>query len=408
MNKLKQRLHKLPFIKKIVKKLYLYFHYYTNMRSSKLLCGNKVTCDNLETFFGYYDKSPENETGEFLIYQITQKSHEYPSPQKKVQVVLQNVNDGKCTYFDTRAYNWQQGAKLMWVDKYKFIFNDYDFKNNIYISKLVDALSLKIVCEYDFPIYDSGSEFAYTLSFEKLLEVRPDYCYRNIRDKNCLSNIEDDGIFLCNLNTNSKELIISISNIIELHYNKTMDQAKHWFNHIMIGPKKDKFIFLHRWESSDLVKFDALILSDKYGNNIKCLVDDGMVSHCYWRNNDEIIAYMRTLKSGDKYYNINVNSGEISVLGEGIIDKFGDGHPVVYNDIMYFDTYPDKSRYKQLYSYDLRNSELKLLGDFFEPIRYYEESRCDLHPKISLNGKSLYFDSTHENKRLLYKLSINE
>ena len=74
---------------------------------------------------------------------------------------------------------------------------------------------------------------------------------------------------------------------------------------------------------------------------------------------------------------------------------------------MVFDSYPDKARMKKLYCYNSDDDEVILLGEFFEPFEFYNESRCDLHPRFNKNKSSIYIDSVHTGKRKLYKLSLN-
>jgi len=130
-----------------------------------------------------------------------------------------------------------------------------------------------------------------------------------------------------------------------------------------------------------------------------------MVSHCHWYDNENIFGYLREF-DGDKYYMININTLEKKVIGKGIIDKFGDGHPTIYEDNIVFDTYPNKGRMKELYMFNLENNKLEKLGEFFESFDFYGETRCDLHPRFSFDGKKVFFDSVHENERHLYMLDL--
>ena len=73
---------------------------------------------------------------------------------------------------------------------------------------------------------------------------------------------------------------------------------------------------------------------------------------------------------------------------------------------MIFDTYPNKSRMKKLFMYNMKSSDLKELGEFYEGLKYYNETRCDLHPGFSPDGKNIFIDSVHKGKRGLYIISI--
>jgi Tol biopolymer transport system component len=186
-----------------------------------------------------------------------------------------------------------------------------------------------------------------------------------------------------------------------------MDGAKHKFNHIMISPDGSKFMFLHRWFIGER-KFDSLIVVDMDGSNIKCLSDDDMVSHYFWHGDYEILGYLRDKEMGDKYYMLNVQTGKKEIVGQGLIDSFGDGHPHIHENKVLFDTYPNKGRMKELYIFDIDANELEKIGEFFESFNYYGETRCDLHPRFSFDGKKVFIDSVHESKRYLYMINLGD
>lgn len=401
-----------PKTKLLAKRIYQklnYFFYkepYNFQTSYKL---NKISIKNKETFFGYYDKSPINNTNKYLIFQSTDYStRKLPNSNNPIKIILYNfVNDKIIKEFSSNSYNWQQGAKLQWIDRESFIFNDYDKTSQKYISKIVNSVTGNIVKIIDYPIYDVHKTIALSLNFDRLNLLRPDYGYRNRLKKVNLdfTDNEKDGVFFVNLEKNTSKLIISLKDVIKIHYKKNMKKAKHWFNHIIISPSGDKFMFLHRWLVGNR-KYDALIISDVDGNNIKCLADDDMVSHCFWNGDGEIVSFMRDKQYGDRYYMIDIETGERKILGKGIIDKFGDGHPSIYQDKMIFDTYPNKARMKELFLFNLESNELLKLGEFCESLKYYGETRCDLHPRFSPDGKKVFFDSVHSGKRFMYLLEF--
>jgi Tol biopolymer transport system component len=115
---------------------------------------------------------------------------------------------------------------------------------------------------------------------------------------------------------------------------------------------------------------------------------------------------MRDFEKGDQYYLIDVNKNSYTCFGNDRLLTFGDGHPSFYNDKMVFDTYPDKSRMKKLYIYDYRSNKLSQIGNFYESLKYYGETRCDLHPRWAQHGKKIYFDSVHSGKRKLYLIHM--
>ncbi|MCD4818919.1 MAG: glycosyl transferase [Candidatus Cloacimonetes bacterium] len=401
-------LSRTPYFKKNIKKSYQRINYHIYKKKYRFKSNFKIdNCahKNFDTFFGYYDKSPINSKNQFIIYHSSElNTQNLPNSEIPIQIVLYNLLKNKVVKtFMTHSYNWQQGAKLQWIDDKRFIYNDYDKQKDRYISKIVNTDKIDVEKALDYPIYDVYNDFSLTLNFDRLNILRPDYGYRNRKENINFSNNKNEGIFYIDLKNNASKLIISFDNVIKLHYKENMENAKHWFNHIMISPNGDKFMFLHRWLDGNR-KFDALIISDINGNNVKCLADDDMVSHCFWNGNSKIISFMRDKNLGDNYYLINIKSNKRKILGKGIIDKFGDGHPSIYKNMMLFDTYPNKARMKELYLFNMDDKRLIKLGEFFESLKYYEETRCDLHPRWSPDGKKIFFDSVHSGKRFLYSI----
>jgi len=404
-------LSRFPIAKRVIKRIYQILNYFYYKKLNKFKTNYeilKISVKKEESFFGYYDKTPINKLNNYLIFHSADHSTKNtPQKNRPIKVVLFDFikNEVKVEY-PTNAYNWQQGAKLQWITENNFIFNDYDKQKDIYISKIVNSISGKIIKTIDYPVYDVYNNLALSLNFARLNVLRPDYGYRNRKIEIDFVDNDNDGIFFINLINNNSKLIISLQDIIKLHCKDNMKFAKHWFNHIMISPNGDKFMFLHRWLVGNK-KYDALIVSGINGEHKKCLVDEEMVSHCCWYGNDKIISFMRDKQRGDKYYIIDINTGKREILGDRIIDKFGDGHPSVFNNKLLFDTYPNKARMKELYLFDLEKNDLFKLGEFFESFEYYGETRCDLHPRWSPDGKYLSIDSTHEGIRKLYLLDVS-
>jgi len=405
-------LSKFPTLKLKIKKSYQklnYIKYKLNYSYMSIYKINKISFDIQESYFGYYDKSPINNKNDFILFnRVKESTKDLPLKNSEIEIVLYNIIDNKYMVIDTTStYNWQQGAKAMWINDYKFIFNSYDRNTKEYISKVYDIYG-RYVKTINFPIYDIYQDkYALSLNFNRLNILRPDYGYRNNDISINWKNNKDDGIYYVDLVNNTHKLLISIQDVIEIHKKENMDGAKHKLNHIMISPDGSKFMFLHRWFVGDR-KFDSLIVADMNGSNIKCISDDDMVSHCFWYKNDKIFSFLRDKEHGDKYYMIDIETSKKTIIGEGIIDSFGDGHPNIFEDDVIFDTYPNKARMKELYKFNLKTYELEKLGEFFESFDFYGETRCDLHPRFSFNGKKVFIDSVHENERYLYMINLED
>lgn len=369
---------------------------------------HRLGLENTESFLGYYDHSPLPKNNDWVIFHETENnSSKAPQSNTQVSIVLQNFKSGQEIWrTSSKAYNWQQGSKMMWMDEDRFIFNDY--QNEQLVSRIISVKSPEKETQIPFPIYDCESDFALSLNFDRLSAFRPDYGYRSAGiSVNTESFIDEkDGIFHINLKTLEKTLIVTLEQLAKISEAK-FQKNEQWVNHIMISPNGKKFMFLHRWIENG-VKRDALYVANSDGSELKCLINEGMVSHCFWKNDDEIIGYLRSQQFGDCYHHIDLKTLHFSKIEFPNAAFFGDGHPSVFGEKMLFDTYPDRAGMKQLLLFDFKTQELKKLGSFYEPLQYFGESRCDLHPRFSMDGKLIFFDSVHKNKRGLYYLNLEE
>ena len=172
---------------------------------------------NKSSFFGYYDKSPENESGNKIIYHRTNlNTKNKPSPNHSIEIVLKCLESDTISLIDkTYSYNWQQGSKMMWLSNDKFIYNVYSKALNKYQSKIynIKKKEFKII---DWPIYDCyNDEYALCLNFNKLRDLRPDYGYRNLNEYPDYNDYSNDGIYKVSLKNNSCSLLISIQELID-------------------------------------------------------------------------------------------------------------------------------------------------------------------------------------------------
>lgn len=403
-------LSKTPLIKSLLKRIYqlvnLIFYKKTYLFKTNYLV-EEVDNTLDSSFFGYYDKCPENLNGDKLIFYRTDfNTKKLPSSKNSIKIVLKCLKTNSTRFIDkTFSYNWQQGSKMMWLNNKEFIYNVFSKESNSYRSKIYNV-NKKSFKEISLPIYDCyKDDYALSISYVRLMELRPDYGYKNINFNKKEFNYKSDGIFKVSLINNTSQLIISIDRLIKLKYLESMRYAKHKVNHVMISPDGENFMFLHRWHCDSGEKFDRLLISDKFGKHIKIVSDEGWISHCCWKNNNSIIGYLKYDKKIN-FYEINILNGHVKLISDKL-KKFGDGHPSYKFDNFIFDSYPDRSRMKKLFIYNYKNDQILKLGEFYEPLGYFDQSRCDLHPRFSRSASSIYFDSVHHGKRKLYKLNLN-
>lgn len=400
-----------PVLKGVVKQCYILMNYaiYRKNYKSKLFIPDGVlgTIEPLRqgngTFFGYYDKSPDN--GRQIIFNETScNTATRPDAHIPLQVNVFDRNDGSVrTIGETLSYNWQQGCRAQWVDDKRLIYNNYDGRD--YRSILFDIEQNAAVRTYSIPVQDIFQDkYFLSINYRRVMKLRPDYGYRNMPELTDadIHRLDDDGIWQTDLVSGQPRMIVSLQDLAELNPKDSFKNASHKANHVMISPQGDRFIFIHRWYCGGR-RFDRLILSDF--KNLSVLSDNDMVSHMCWINNDLVFGYLRH-DGRNGFYFIDLTDGSFIACDALNSLSQGDGHPSCHGDWIVVDTYPDRSRMQRLTLFNFKTRQVLPLLEVFQSTSYRGESRCDLHPRFSPDGKRAYFDSVFNGTRQLCYLDL--
>jgi hypothetical protein len=410
-----------PLFRTIAKNLYQRVNYLLNREKDKLyiydivkissctqfLLNNNFDNINFSIFFGYYDKSPWSYDERFYLFHIWDEKE-----REKVKIGVYDFKDNDLIVLDeTKAFNFQQGAMLRWLNmnSYNVIYNTV--VDGYLVSKIKDVITgkEKIVPMPIQTVNILGRE-ALTLNYKRLHKLRPEYGYKvNVLNFSEEMSYDEDGIWRIDLNTGKSELIISLSDLITYKHRKEMDKSQHKINHIMYSPSGKRFVFMHRW-IGQYGKFSRLYTADVDGTDLYLLADDRMVSHYTWYDDEHVLAYARKEPIGDKYFLFKDKTTEFRIIGDGVLDIYGDGHPSYSPDKRWIitDTYPDKARMRYLVLYDTYTDKTMILGKFFAPWKFNGYYRCDLHPRWSPSGTKISIDSAHEGVRGSYIIDISQ
>lgn len=357
-----------------------------------------------QLFFGYYDKSPWSpDMKKSLFHRLKQDGN--------LEIILfdREKQISKVVGISS-TWSSQQGSMVQWIpgNKDKLIFNDL-------VDKKLSAriINLEKDQEYTIPypiqtLNPNGKE-ALILNYKRLDSLRPEYGYAVAADNfSPNQSLEEDGIWQVNLESGEGKLILSLAKLKENQARSEMVNSNHKVNHIMYSPAGTKFVFMHRWIGSQ-GKFSRLYVANNDGGDLRLLLDDRMVSHYSWRDEEYLLAWARTKEAGDHYYLINAITGKWEIIGKGVLDIYGDGHPSFSPDQRWIitDTYPDRARQQHLLLYEIKTGNLTEIGRFFEPLKFNGPKRCDLHPRWSPDGKMISIDSSHEGTRMTYFLDIS-
>ena len=402
-------LSSMPAIKNKIKYLYqaiCYYRYGTkNPQYKSDYPISPVGEDNMEhsSFGGYYDRPTIN--GDYVFtHRTTCDTSKKPRKDKDVEVSIYDMKHHKVIHVgNSSSYTWQQGCKTQWLDDDRLIFNV--FEDGRYQSCVFSLKENRVVKRFDFPNQDSFKDrFFLSINYSRIMALRPDYGYRNLSlpTKDEMKDVENDGIRIVDFQSGESRILHSLKDIASVEPKRIFDKCIHVANHLMINKEGSRFIFIHRFYDGK-VRHDRLMVSDF--KSMKVLVDNDMVSHCHWIDNERIIGYFR-YQDKDGFYYCNVVTGEVTCCEVMTALQNGDGHPSCYGDWITFDSYPDKGRMQHLYIYNMVTEQMTHLLEVKHGLKFQGEGRCDLHPRFSADGKYISFDSVMSGKRQQYYINV--
>lgn len=353
----------------------------TNLNYSILKTGYK------HTFFGYYDKIPFNISNSKILAMATNHDETMISPQDAVVGYFDRASGELIEIDTTTTWCWQQGCRLMWWDENCVIYNkvvDADYGSIVF-----DIEKKQTIKQYNFPIYDktSDNKYALSLNFSRLHHFRPGYGYVNfLTDGDKVKIQENDGVFLCDLNNNTKKLIISLKNIVEKDFDERMIDAYHYINHLKFSPDNKHFIFYHIWNKNNK-RYTRAMFANLEGDILKVFDNNTFLSHYAFKNKDELLIFTKSNQNG--YHLYNFENEIVKIFSPNLQE---DGHPSFVSDYLILtDTYPSRfAREQRLIITD--KERFKVIGKFYAPLKYKGEFRCDLHPRLSSDKKFMAID----------------
>ncbi|CAM4009297.1 hypothetical protein [Alkalicoccus chagannorensis] len=406
-SKVNSYLSKFPLVKKAMKRVYQFSMYAISKKVKYEGDLVRVTPDDdFEYFFGYYDKSPWDATDRYMLCLRVKDTTKSVAPKEPADIILIDTEkDNEIKIIGkTNTWNVQQGCMLQWLGpdhESRIIYND--FRDSEYCSIIYD-LNTGEQTVVSKPVYSVSPDgrTAITLDFSRLHRMRPGYGYSNKADfTEGVMCPDATCIWKIDLTNGVINPILQYTDFYDFEHKEEMKNAEHKVNHLMLNPSGNRFIVLHRWYLGNK-KFTRLVSSTIDGTDMYNLLDDGMVSHCNWKNDEEVIAYANKKDSGNGYYLIKDQTHSIHQIWDELTQ---DGHPSYSPDgkKAITDTYPDRARVCKLYVMDGKQEEIA--AKVFAPFKYDNDFRCDLHPRWNRKSTSICVDAVFEGKRNLYKIN---
>lgn len=416
--KVNYQLNKIPKVKKVIKRVYQGMMYTISPKIKSEGKITRISPDDVshEFFFGYYDKSPWDISDRYMLCMRADNTWSDVSPREKADILLidtalpEGNRERVRKIAETHSWNVQQACMLQWLGpdfSSRILFNDY--RNGQYVA-IIFEISTGREHVVSAPVYtvSTDGKVALTLDFSRLYNLRPGYGYYNIPEKTKGIALPDaPAIWKIDMETGKVDALLTYRDFAEFQPRPEMQETDsvHKVNHLMISPNGKRCMVLYRWFVGQR-KYTRLITFDVAdGKNMYVLSDDDMVSHCFWKDNEHILAFENKKNSGTGYYLMRDKTQEYRRCWRELT---GDGHPSYNSDKSYIvtDSYPNRARIQYLKVMEGENSEPQTLVKVFSPFKYDNDTRCDLHPRWNHTGDKICFDSVYEGHRGLYVADI--
>jgi len=269
----------------------------------------QVTSGTTHHFFGYIGQCqtiPWNASGRYILGLEIDTIDRMPKPQEAATVILVDThqNNRILRVDKTHAWNPQQGTMFYWhplAAETQFFFNDRDLSTGKVFTVLYDIKKRQRVREYryeDTPIGNGGVGADGTaflgLNYGRLARLRLVTGYPEALDwsKNHRAP-GHDGIFLVDIKTGKKNLLVSYSQLAEKlkQHNADMNHTGLFINHTLWNRDCDRVYFFARagWsgQSGERINMPCSIHADGTG---LALHDTHIGGHPEWAEGSLLIG----------------------------------------------------------------------------------------------------------------------
>lgn len=350
--------------------------------------------DGYHHFFGYYDLNAYNHDDSKHLCHRVKFMDRLPVKNDIAELAYIDLTNGELTVFaETTAWNFQQGAMLQWYSNNEVLYNIRD--GDEYRSVIHNiATNEKRYTDMAVANVSPDGKYGLAINFNRVYDFRPGYGYSEVKDKYYdVPQPDDDGVFLTDMNTGKSKLIASYKQIQSMN----PSDDKYVINHITFNQTSNRFLFLNRNFPTPGKAWRTSLFTSDLDGNIHSILTDTMVSHYYWKNGTQILAYA-CIDDKNGIYLIDDITNHSEQLITPCFEK--DIHCIYSPDRRYIigDGYPI-NQYRPLYIYDTKTGESDTLINSYSIAPNIQDIRCDLHARWNRKGDRISYDTTHRGKR---------
>jgi hypothetical protein len=371
----------------------------SRLRHTDLPPIRRLTRGPTHHWFGYYDKLQFDPAGDRVLGMAVDFEHRTPRADDAIRIGYVDLTDDALPWIDvgeSRAWGWQQGCMLQWRPgtASQVLWNDRE--DDRYVCRILDLADGR-TRTVDAPVYSVAPDgkTAVTVDFRRVQDMRPGYGYVGLPDPRGDELAPDAaGIDLVDLDTGARRTIVDLASIAA--GSGVAEGAKHYFNHLLWNTDGTRFVFLHRWRPKGGGGFRTRMLTaDANGEDRRVLDPSGRTSHFIWRDPQHVLAWSVVDGVSGFWLFDDAREKPPVQVGAGVMTQDGHCSYLPDRDWIVCDTYPDRARRQHPYLFHIPTGERIELAHLQVPAEYRGEWRCDTHPRIAPDGRSLVVDSPH-------------
>lgn len=233
-------------------------------QEQQLLTREQITSgpeNHLFGYIGHVGTIPWNASGRYIVALRTEFVDRMPGPDDPAEIILLDAEDDYAVRaVDTsRGWNVQQGTMLYWNPadpENQFFFNDRDPETGKVFCVLYDISEGRRVREYRFedtPVGNGGVAFDgkhfAAINYARMARLRRVTGYPGAWDwTEGVSAPDDDGVFLVDVETGEKRLLVSFRQLAEAlrRERPEIDSMPLFINHTLWSRTGDRLFFFAR------------------------------------------------------------------------------------------------------------------------------------------------------------------
>ena len=395
-------------------------------------------------YFGFHDVSPWSPDNSVVaLLRVPDDLRATPTKADTAEVCLWTPGEGSLQVVGTtKAFNWQQGARLQWVG---------GRPGTLMVNDLVDGRPVTRL-RGENGEWSSGVPAVYSVHPMGDFGLAPDWHRLGRWWRDYSYDIAIDARHSCgqpgdlrrvDLATGEEKVVVPIAAARALCGQGANAVDADFISHATFSPKGSRFCFMYRRFSEDHALFSFFLVCNSDGSDLRVLARE-KCSHFDWLDEDRVVIWTRklpgravALRAGgwtkrfplkqivkllrtfhpklkqslfaESYYEVDYRDpGNIKPVGAGVLEQ--DGHPMFTPDRrwMLTDTYVFEGR-QPLILFSMTSGKRHDVAQFpAHPNFLAPALKCDLHARWDRSGTRIALDSAHSGSRQLYIVDVSE